>query len=226
MDSTPAIFEPRSSWTRVARPSAGGRWSRVEINWTPIGPQPDRRSHSRKSRNPLICRHFSRGERGDSNPRPPGPQPGALPTELRPPCDARAKSSVTHPVPRPADRSAFRPAQGSRWAQARRTGRGGPPGRQEPPGIAAEQRRRLGTEGHRVSGGRASRTGGPPCAAWRPGCRCRAAAAPRDETRSVTSCALTLGGGPALPIESRSSGIRAFEDDQFASAGSISVRRR
>ena len=27
----------------------------------------------------------SKGERGDSNPRPPGPQPGALPTELRPP---------------------------------------------------------------------------------------------------------------------------------------------
>ena len=28
---------------------------------------------------------FVRGERGDSNPRPPGPQPGALPAELRPP---------------------------------------------------------------------------------------------------------------------------------------------
>jgi hypothetical protein len=27
------------------------------------------------------------GERRDLNPRPPGPQPGALPTELRPPCD-------------------------------------------------------------------------------------------------------------------------------------------
>src|ERR1700710_2218691 len=27
----------------------------------------------------------ARGERRDSNPRPPGPQPGALPTELRPP---------------------------------------------------------------------------------------------------------------------------------------------
>src|SRR5215208_1077565 len=30
-----------------------------------------------------------RGERGDSNPRPPGPQPGALPTELRPPGDSQ-----------------------------------------------------------------------------------------------------------------------------------------
>src|SRR3954464_5781028 len=27
----------------------------------------------------------TRGERRDSNPRPPGPQPGALPAELRPP---------------------------------------------------------------------------------------------------------------------------------------------
>ena len=30
-------------------------------------------------------RGLQRGERGDSNPRPPGPQPGALPAELRPP---------------------------------------------------------------------------------------------------------------------------------------------
>ena len=34
---------------------------------------------------PRVSRAFLRGERGDSNPRPPGPQPGALPTELRPP---------------------------------------------------------------------------------------------------------------------------------------------
>jgi hypothetical protein len=36
-------------------------------------------------RSPAICRASREGERGDSNPRPPGPQPGALPTELRPP---------------------------------------------------------------------------------------------------------------------------------------------
>src|SRR3954470_7651374 len=36
---------------------------------------------------------YWRGERRDSNPRPPGPQPGALPTELRPPGQ---KSSVDH----------------------------------------------------------------------------------------------------------------------------------
>ena len=35
---------------------------------------------------------FVRGERWDSNPRPPGPQPGALPTELRPP--RAAQSSI------------------------------------------------------------------------------------------------------------------------------------
>src|SRR5258706_1269908 len=29
--------------------------------------------------------HFPKGDRRDSNPRHPGPQPGALPTELRPP---------------------------------------------------------------------------------------------------------------------------------------------
>src|SRR6187551_605686 len=32
----------------------------------------------------------TRGERRDSNPRPPGPQPGALPTELRPPSAPRS----------------------------------------------------------------------------------------------------------------------------------------
>src|ERR1700733_8291806 len=37
---------------------------------------------------------ISRGERWGSNPRPPGPQPGALPTELRPPRDTRCKFSV------------------------------------------------------------------------------------------------------------------------------------
>src|SRR4051812_17979646 len=33
-------------------------------------------------------RGFTRGERRDLNPRPPGPQPGALPAELRPPSGA------------------------------------------------------------------------------------------------------------------------------------------
>src|SRR5437868_14898870 len=38
----------------------------------------------RSAKRPAV-RAFPRGERWDSNPRPPGPQPGALPTELRPP---------------------------------------------------------------------------------------------------------------------------------------------
>jgi hypothetical protein len=36
-------------------------------------------------RNPRVSRGFLRGERPDSNRRPPGPQPGALPAELRSP---------------------------------------------------------------------------------------------------------------------------------------------
>jgi diguanylate cyclase (GGDEF)-like protein len=53
--------------------------------------------HQANARNPRLpttigaaaidsARDSARGERGDSNPRPPGPQPGALPAELRPPC--------------------------------------------------------------------------------------------------------------------------------------------
>src|SRR4249920_1555245 len=38
-----------------------------------------------KLSNLTICRTSMRGERPDSNRRPPGPQPGALPAELRPP---------------------------------------------------------------------------------------------------------------------------------------------
>src|SRR5881227_1274937 len=34
----------------------------------------------------LTTGNSSQGDRRDSNPRRPGPQPGALPTELRPPC--------------------------------------------------------------------------------------------------------------------------------------------
>ncbi len=41
------------------------------------------RSKKSPANHRVFC--FPEGERGDSNPRPPGPQPGALPTELRPP---------------------------------------------------------------------------------------------------------------------------------------------
>ncbi len=41
---------------------------------------------------PPTCTSRREGERGDSNPRPPGPQPGALPAELRPPCGPESSS--------------------------------------------------------------------------------------------------------------------------------------
>ena len=50
-----------------------------------------------------------RGERWGSNPRPPGPQPGALPTELRPPRVAQESLAAPHapsPVRSPSCRSA------------------------------------------------------------------------------------------------------------------------
>ena len=46
-----------------------------------------------------LCREFVRGERRDSNPRPPGPQPGALPAELRPP-SAKPSLAVVRAVRR------------------------------------------------------------------------------------------------------------------------------
>src|SRR5690348_10525286 len=53
---------------------------------------PIRRARPPASTSPAICDAFMQkgwGERWDSNPRHPGPQPGALPTELRPPSRAR-----------------------------------------------------------------------------------------------------------------------------------------
>lgn len=40
----------------------------------------------RRWRAPLFPTLTLRGDWWDSNPRPPEPQPGALPTELQPPC--------------------------------------------------------------------------------------------------------------------------------------------
>jgi hypothetical protein len=49
-----------------------------------LGPRPTQLRLAQKAK-PRLSGASTRGERGDSNPRPPGPQPGALPTELRPP---------------------------------------------------------------------------------------------------------------------------------------------
>ncbi len=51
----------------------------------PNGVADDVRANRRRGRNRRSGAGEKKGERGDSNPRPPGPQPGALPTELRPP---------------------------------------------------------------------------------------------------------------------------------------------
>ena len=48
-----------------------------------------------------------RGERRDSNPRPPGPQPGALPAELRPPSRLQSSESL-EACGRPADQVGLR----------------------------------------------------------------------------------------------------------------------
>jgi hypothetical protein len=54
------------------------------------------------------------GERGDSNPRPPGPQPGALPTELRPPRALLRQSSNAPAPPPPAARPPRSSSAGAR----------------------------------------------------------------------------------------------------------------
>ena len=61
-----------------------------ETDWSQIGANPEVRPAVPQARNPRVSRGFVRGGRWDSNPRPPGPQPGALPTELRPPREAQS----------------------------------------------------------------------------------------------------------------------------------------
>src|SRR3954447_20873409 len=56
----------------------------ISKNWTHIGPMRIVRASSTGHDHAHLQRLYE-GERRDSNPRPPGPQPGALPTELRPP---------------------------------------------------------------------------------------------------------------------------------------------
>jgi hypothetical protein len=49
-----------------------------ENNWTPDGSS----SSCRVAQKTAICRHITRGERGDSNPRPPGPQEGSACSDI------------------------------------------------------------------------------------------------------------------------------------------------
>ena len=56
-------------------------WGRLDPKWTP-----DRERQERaRTKKPRRSGALVRGERPDLNRRPPGPQPGALPTELRSP---------------------------------------------------------------------------------------------------------------------------------------------
>src|SRR5437763_4255083 len=54
---------------------------------------PDATMRTLPHRQPPVNRSMQ-GERGDSNPRPPGPQPGALPAELRPPRDGQCSGRL------------------------------------------------------------------------------------------------------------------------------------
>jgi hypothetical protein len=54
--------------------ASGARATR-QRNWTPIGPQPGDQQQ-RVTEKSCDLQDFLEGERGDSNPRPPGPQPG------------------------------------------------------------------------------------------------------------------------------------------------------
>src|SRR6185312_9954003 len=71
--------------TSVARPRTEPRMRRQVVPAAGIRDKTGISKRPTRKRKPRRMRGFARGERGDSNPRPPGPQPGALPAELRPP---------------------------------------------------------------------------------------------------------------------------------------------
>ncbi len=80
--------------TTLAEWLAGsGQATRPELipNWTP-----GRVCQMRPQERIALSTGDSEGERRDLNPRPPGPQPGALPPELRPPRDERSLAPPDH----------------------------------------------------------------------------------------------------------------------------------
>ena len=89
---TQEVADRRASSNGDARIRAYRRRYRRIMALVPSGrrsrPLPDA---PRNEETPRYAGLLNEGERRDSNPRPPGPQPGALPTELRPP---RTGSSV------------------------------------------------------------------------------------------------------------------------------------
>ena len=93
--------EPRGEAPRKFGRISPIRRSKSAANTTTLVPQRYTGASPRASEAPAnrvlarLCRHSARGERRDSNPRPPGPQPGALPTELRPPRGAKCSGDGT-----------------------------------------------------------------------------------------------------------------------------------
>lgn len=85
--STRRVLAPRAS-AYALRTRSAPRSARRRLSLSAEPLHPAKVIHfSTGASGPLFARprHCSRGERWDSNPRPPGPQPGALPAELRPP---------------------------------------------------------------------------------------------------------------------------------------------
>ncbi len=175
-----------------------------------------------------------RGERWGSNPRPPGPQPGALPTELRPPSDATGKSSVESALiaTRPAQ-SAFSQREAVTGRQAGRSGGSAPPGLEQPHGVGPKQSGELNAERDGVAkragalprsggcGGR-RRGGHPRHDRWRagrrrpaPGCS-SLQSLPRGREHPLGHIlALSLRGSPPPPhAELRDLELWPFEDGE------------
>src|SRR5918994_6887517 len=77
----PRLVAGNGSEPHVGTPSGAAFARRIGTSLVPPAPH---RSGPAQQKTPGF-RGFLKGERPDSNRRPPGPQPGALPTELRSP---------------------------------------------------------------------------------------------------------------------------------------------
>src|SRR4051794_15808929 len=84
LNDAPAGSDPCDPASEAARLRAVDREIDV-ISMSPLWP-----AGHHETKKPRQSGAFLRGERRDLNPRPPGPQPGALPAELRPPSGAES----------------------------------------------------------------------------------------------------------------------------------------
>ncbi len=145
----PVVPEVAATSVAPSRPKhSGGNSKSLVPHWYPGPVLASRPKYLKQS----LCRSFVRGERGDSNPRPPGPQPGALPTELRPPRVRGPQFSDRAPPARGLGRSVSRAAgvrraRGSRWATGRSSA---PPPHARPPAGRPDPRRAVKRAGRRA----------------------------------------------------------------------------